>query len=390
MRIWVIRAARIIPKACFCRMRLSMDRENSFGLIRLMAATCVVLGHAFPIVGQPSLLVLDGALQGLAVKVFFVISGYLILKSWVIDPNLLRFACKRAIRILPGLFGVVLFSVLILGPCFTTLALRDYFSHPRTYDYLSNLYLYVAYVLPGVYSDNVYPHAINGSLWSLPVEVCMYAVVPLLFCFSRIRSTVCIVAALAICTLNVQLLSWSWTYRPVFYGTDLLSALDTAPYFFLGALVACFDDRFSPGPVMSVGAVCGLVAAQLCGWSSGWITMLCVPVIVLGVARFKFGRLSQWCDRTDLSYGIYLYGFPVQQAVSSFMGPGCSPWINFALSMGPVLALAYGSWILIERPSLRMKPRRPERAVALAHSNPAVPPPRFQTTSRRADVRAEQ
>jgi peptidoglycan/LPS O-acetylase OafA/YrhL len=367
-----------------------MDRNNSFGLIRLIAAICVVMGHAFPIAGQPSLLVLDGSLQGIAVKVFFVISGYLIFKSWVSDPSLFRFTCKRATRILPGLFGVVLVSVLIVGPCFTSLTLREYFSHPTTYGYLSNLYLYVTYHLPGVFSDNVYPHAINGSLWSLPVEVCLYVSVPVLFCFPRIRSAVCILAALAICLLNVQLLSWSWDYRPVFYGMDLLSVLDTAPYFFLGALLASFDHRFLPGPLACVVAACGLAVVQFGGWGSGWLAMICIPVMVIGMARIKCGRLSEWCDRTDMSYGIYLYGFPVQQAVSWFMGTGCSPWMNFGLSIGPILVLAYTSWVLIERPALRFKPSRPARAVATQHSIPSVPPPRFPSGSRRTEVRLKQ
>jgi peptidoglycan/LPS O-acetylase OafA/YrhL len=71
---------------------------------------------------------------------------------------------------------VVLLAMLVLGPSVTTLPLRDYFSHSLTWDYLHNILLQIRFSLPGVFADNTFPNAVNGSLWTIPIEVSCYAV----------------------------------------------------------------------------------------------------------------------------------------------------------------------------------------------------------------------
>ncbi len=133
------------------------------------------------------------------------LSGYFIMRSWHRDPNLWRFWVRRLLRIMPGLLVVLALSALILGTLTTTLGKRAYLAHPATWDYISdNLLLFPQqYVLPGVFTANPYPSAVNGSLWSLPVELLGYtliALLGLLITFSRFRF-VMVVFALAMAVL---------------------------------------------------------------------------------------------------------------------------------------------------------------------------------------------
>lgn len=147
------------------------SRNNNFNIIRFVAAMMVVLGHMCHLVAVEVNQLLGQAVSTIGVKIFFLISGYLIAQSFLNDSNIVRYCIRRFFRIIPGLAGVVLFAVFIIGPVFTILPIKDYFSHGTTWAYLKNIGLYIQYFLPGVFEANPYPDAINGSLWTLPVEV---------------------------------------------------------------------------------------------------------------------------------------------------------------------------------------------------------------------------
>ncbi|MGY4343628.1 peptidoglycan/LPS O-acetylase OafA/YrhL [Bradyrhizobium sp. GM7.3] len=115
---------------------------------------------------------------GLGVISFFVISGFFISQSFE-NNSVLRFCMARLLRIYPGLLVVLLFTVLVIGPLFTRLSIRDYLTDANTISYVPhNLSLkWLQYDLPGVFATNPYPAAINGSLWSLFYEVACYGIV---------------------------------------------------------------------------------------------------------------------------------------------------------------------------------------------------------------------
>jgi peptidoglycan/LPS O-acetylase OafA/YrhL len=87
---------------------------------------------------------------------------------------------KRALRIFPGLLVCTVLSVVVLGPWLTTLDMATYWRNEHTRGYFTNLVLYMTYHLPGVFAQNKLPHAVNGSLWSLPIEFLMYLLLALL------------------------------------------------------------------------------------------------------------------------------------------------------------------------------------------------------------------
>ena len=347
-------------------------RGNSFDLLRLAAALLVVVGHAYPLAGQASPAVAGNSIQALGVKIFFVISGYLIMGSWQRDPSLLRFAWRRALRILPGLAGVTVACALGLGLMVTELPWRAYLANARVWSYFSNLAFYPQYDLPAVFAHNVYPAAVNGSLWSLPAEMAMYVIGPLAWVIgARVlragRGGVAL-AALGLALASLLLLRVYRLPLPVVYGTALSSFLDVAPYFLLGALYNAPALRRRLHPGVAVAALLLLAALAPHPIASEVLLYLVLPYSALSLG-LRASAVGQWLsDKGDISYGVYLYGFPVQQLVSHWMAaPHHTPWTNTALALPLILLLAVMSWRLIERPCLQFKPyRRAEGPTALA------------------------
>lgn len=133
-----------------------------------------MFGHLFPLTGGHGPGYLGSPISTLAVKVFFVISGYLISESWVRDPNVVRYLLRRSLRIFPALIILCLVTVILVVPTLTALPVSAYFAQSDTWSYFWNVGLLPNYSLPGVFANNVYPNAVNGSLWTLPVEFLMH------------------------------------------------------------------------------------------------------------------------------------------------------------------------------------------------------------------------
>src|SRR5688572_1487341 len=161
----------------------SAQHDNNFNLIRLVAAWLVIYGHSYPVTATSGPDVLQQLVQikfagGIAVDVFFVISGFLIAAS--LERNrLTHYLAARALRIFPAQIVCVLLCVFVLGPLLTTVA--DYWSSPQTWKYLwKNITLgRTQYFLPGVF-EALPSKAVNGSLWSLPIEFRLYLLLGLL------------------------------------------------------------------------------------------------------------------------------------------------------------------------------------------------------------------
>jgi peptidoglycan/LPS O-acetylase OafA/YrhL len=338
-----------------------LSRQNNFDSVRVLAAAAVIYGHAHPLTGTPDLIFLGNSIQSFAVKVFFIVSGFLVARSWAYDPHPSRYIAKRGLRIFPALLLCLALTILVLGPSMTTLPVGEYLANRWTWMYgFYNAVLYPAYSLPGVFAGNVYPHAVNGSLWSLPVEFLMYLVFPLVYSFSRLgRSNGLLVAfAIAFCAASLYWVRVAPPAGPiVWYGTGLLSVLDTGPYFFLGALFSMtrLQRILDPGVALFVVGVV-VFAHPASAVASEVALYLAAPYCVLSFATAESPVLRRAGRFGDPSYGIYLYGFPVQQ-VASQLWPAASALQNTLVAMPVAVALAYGSWYLVERRALAIKPR---------------------------------
>lgn len=322
-------------------------RENNFDAIRLVAATMVLVYHAYPLTGSRSSFVsaFGVSLGDVGVLMFFSISGFLIVDSWRRKPHLGSFLLKRARRIFPGLAFVVIACALVLGPLVTTSALSDYFADPRTAGYvILNLLFQTTYVLPGVFDENPYPVAINGSLWTLEHEARAYVLIAAIGVVGLLRdrrvATIVLVGVLALETTSVA-------------ATEILGFRTLITGFLVGALLLLWRDRVRCSMPLAVASLAitiplnhavGGAAIQLAFIAAiGYATIAlayCTPPAWNSVLRGH-----------DLSYGVYVWGFPVQQTIAWSWGD-VGPIPMLIIAAPTVALLAWISWRLVERPAL--------------------------------------
>lgn len=352
----------------------SEQHGDNFAAVRLIAAVLVLFGHSFPLTGGHGPGYLGSPVSTLAVKVFFVISGYLISESWVRDPNVVRYLLRRSLRIFPALIILCLITVLLVGPTLTTLPVSAYFANLGTWSYFWNVVLLPNYSLPGLFGSNIYPNAVNGSLWTLPVEFLMYLIMPLVLLLPMSRYAM-VVTALVLSAASVWFTRTSIPDAPpILWGTNSLNALEMAPYFLWGAAYRLWCKR---GQYLNL-QVAILMLLLLPLFATDWLRSEVVALIVVPYLTLAFGHAAQpvfaRLDRYgDFSYGAYLYGFLCQQTVAHFL-PSANHWLNFFLAVTPTLLLGVLSWKLVEEPALKLKPRHRVRRTEMVASNNATQP----------------
>jgi peptidoglycan/LPS O-acetylase OafA/YrhL len=346
-----------------------MERRNNFDALRLVAAAAVVFSHSFLIAdgtqdhewlirltGNQSILGLVG------VFVFFAISGFLVTQSFEQTGDAWRFLAKRALRIFPGLFVATTLSAFVLAPLVTTLSTGAYLTDPAPWEYvLGNTLLdQTVHELPGVmFVNNPVGLEINGSLWTLRLEFLMYLMVLVLGVLRLLTVRVALLlVAFGMACLHFNMLDelekWGWFFQ-------LLSGWGWLVGFFAAGMVLyklrhtrIFDGRIAllafAGLVLSVPLHQFILLFPLFGcYLTLWLA-LTPRLPVIPAARFG-----------DLSYGIYIYGWPAEQAAIWLLGGRAAWWQVFLIALPAAAALAFLSWHLVERPALRLKPatRRP-------------------------------
>ena len=326
---------------------------NHFNFIRLFAAFLVFYGHSYVLTGSVAHTFFN---HEVGIYIFFAISGYLISKSWHNDPSLKRFFIRRSLRIFPALAVVILLSILLLGPLMTTLSTEQYFHSPHIYNYLTNIFLYITFYLPGLFEHNPVPNAVNGSLWSLPAEFFMYIVVAFI---GKIKNSAkYITLALFISFVLISLL-WakSPTSQPlVIYATDLRQVIITGAYFWAGSLMYHWNfKRFFNFENFTIALIV-LVFSYQFPHIYGYISIFIIPFLVLSFGLSSSNSLSIF-NKFDYSYGFYIYAFPIQQSVA-YLFPSIHIAIYLLSTFTITMLLSALSWHLIESPMLRLKPKR--------------------------------
>jgi peptidoglycan/LPS O-acetylase OafA/YrhL len=360
----------------------AIGRDNNYNLIRMLAAVAVMVSHSYALsTGRPETQPLQASLGmdigNMAVDVFFIASGFLVTASLMTRRNALDFLLARLLRIYPALIVVVMLTVFGLGAVMTTLPLADYFSHSRTYLYLaksSTLIWGVAYLLPGVFEDNPYRGAVNGSLWTLPFEIRMYAYLVIawtvLLLVKPRQSQFFRFAVVASCLIAGVLV-----LREHFILEKQSKGLHLFFMFFTGAAFQLFKDRVRLNHAAFALALAALVVAGIVDRHLFFAIYIATAAYLLFyLAYVPAGRLRAYNRVGDYSYGYYIYAFPIQQTLAAAV-PGISV-LGMVLSAGlATLLCAILSWHLVERRALAAKDgcaAATRRALRLAPAQPSA------------------
>lgn len=337
-----------------------MDRSNNLDGLRLAGSLMVIFGHAYALLGRPIDTVpvtLGYAVNTLGVIVFFSISGYLIAASWASKRDLFTYLAARVLRILPALAVVVTITALVLGPLASSQSASDYFSDPLIPHYFRNLALHHENLLPGVLETLPYPFSINGSLWTLPMEFACYLFVPLLVL--RFWGGRVVLLGLAI-AFFVWLSVQPQPEGQIIWGVNVVRFAPLAALFMAGSLIRALVERHGRRILRGDVAI-ALLAFHLvvvAAWPKGilYVSFLTLPYIVLTIGLSRTPYFHRAARFGDLSYGMYLWAFPVQQLLILWVGvPRLS--VDIVLVVVITATLAFLSWHLVEKPCLGLKDR---------------------------------
>jgi peptidoglycan/LPS O-acetylase OafA/YrhL len=299
----------------------------NFDLMRLVAALLVVVSHTFPLSGQPAFRIWGVEdLGALGVSIFFVISGYLVSASYLRDPK--TYLIKRVLRIEPGLIAALVVTVLALS-FVTTAPAAQYWPAAGLY-VLKNAVLYLpSYQLPGVFETVPLTGVVNGVLWTLRLEFTFYLVLMLIR--ARLSLAWALAAVCAVVWLAMRVLTPDWAAEQPTRIAFLARATASCSSPARRCRSAAYRSRSGLGALSTA-------AFPLLG-------PLSLPTAVIGLARP--GKLP-----ADLSYGVYIYAFPIQQLLAAY------GQLNLATAVAGVLPFAALSWFLVESRRSRSSPGR--------------------------------
>lgn len=324
-------------------------KKNNFDLLRVLFALMVCLVHVFELSGfrQLSWIIVIFSSE-IAVKSFFVISGFLIFMSYERSSSLKSYVSKRFRRIYPAYFTVVV----ICSSSFvaiSTVGGEDYFSLEWFQYVAANLSFlnFLHPTLPGVFESNRMS-SVNGSLWTLKIEVMFYMVVPLLgYLFRRFsRLGVMIVVYCVSVLYSELLLSAAERTGFVFYETLSRQLPGQLSYFISGAFLYYFFSFFQRQAFyIVIGSTLVLIVDQVISLSVFEPFALGVMVIFFGLYIYvgNFGKYG------DFSYGIYIIHFPIIQYflyLGWFKG---QPWYFLSSVIFITIVGSIAMWHMVEK-----------------------------------------
>ena len=332
-------------------------RQNNFNLLRLLLALLVMVSHAPELQdgdrGRELLTNVFHTLSfgELAVDGFFLLSGYLIVQSWQAAPQAAVFLRKRMLRIYPGFIVASLVCVYLVAPLGAEPG--AYFRDLATAKVLLALPVLHAPIIPPVFDGLPYAR-VNGAMWTIALEFVCYLTVLAMGLAGAIRNRrlwlALTSAAFAAYLVGRAGLPLRWTVQ----------MLVTHPLVRLGALFCaggCFylyRDRCRYTPRGAVIAAVILVALMFSPRLAELALATCGGYLLFYFALRPLPFTAAVNRLPDISYGIYLYGWPVQMLMLWYL-PGRSPWLLLACALALVVPVALLSCYLVEQPMMRYK-----------------------------------
>lgn len=322
-------------------------RHNNFDLLRLLFASIVVLYHCYDLSFSPAYFWIPRvASADLAVQGFFAMSGFLIVGSYENSSTISAYLSKRARRILPAYWAALIFT-LILGMIFSTLPLGAFLASASTWKYIGANLCFANFLhpgLPGLFESNPVMSSVNGSLWTIKLEVMFYLSVPVIVWLCRKIGNLQALGSLFL--LSVVYETAMRQFHP-----KLATQLPGQLCFFIVGALAYYYYAWCKRNALWVWIIS--ISCYLLAVFSGWIAFRAIGVslgvICFGLLLPPFGRFAKY---GDFSYGTYVFHFPV---IQTFIAVGLvegHPKLALGLILLSVAALSFTSWNLIEKPFL--------------------------------------
>lgn len=342
------------------KLALHAGRPAGFDYLRIVLSIAIVCVH--------SIITSYGAgagavvwqlpyrpLVGMLLPMFFALSGFLVAGSLFRTSSLVQFLGLRVIRIYPALCVEVLVSALLIGPLLTSVPLRDYFSSPTFYAYLLNATGDIHYELPGLFQDNPYPKIVNMQLWTVPYELGCYISLSVLALLGikRFRWLAPVATALLLLAYFAARIIVKKEWALIAIGGGLPGPLLIACYL-SGVALYLYKDRLPWSRSLCAGS--GVLSALLFGFIP-FGDFVAAPVVAYFTVSFgvtnprKLGVLQG----ADYSYGVFLYGFVIQQALAGAFPWAREWWINILVCVPAAIGLAALSWHFVEKPVLGLR-----------------------------------
>ncbi len=287
---------------------------------------------------------------GAILPIFFGLSGFLVAGSAIRTASVKVFLGFRALRLVPALAVEVTLSALLLGPLLTTEPLAIYFSSHEFWTYWGNILGRIRFNLPGMFEDNPVPRIVNLNLWTLHAEILCYAILASAMVIGLLKRRRVAVALWLICSAAMLALSISlgWFVREDLYPSSIWIYA-----FCTGVIAFLWRDRIRLSPIF-------LTLAVLAYLTLYFMPMLSVIAVVpLTYIMIWVGMQAKLAanifKKGDYSYGLYLYGYVIQQTLALVFPSMREWWFIFPLAVILTLLFAIISWHLVEKPALKFK-----------------------------------
>jgi peptidoglycan/LPS O-acetylase OafA/YrhL len=287
---------------------------------------------------------------------FFGLSGFLVIGSALRTGNLGTFITFRILRILPALFTEIMISALLFGPLLTTLPLRAYFTNPTFFEYFGSLIGRVRFALPGLFANNPTPNLVNFALWTVGPEILCYAAMSMMILTGAYRNRKTFL------TITMIYGVIAFCADAIFPSARIAEVLPSKILIFSFLVGACLFHYREKIPYSKIAAAASFLVATLLVFigqqhGSQIYSYLAVPAYIYTVAIVGLTPLPRMpiLSSGDYSYGVYVYGFPIQQAIAYFLPEHREWWINFGIAIPIVLCFAICSWEFIEKPFLGLR-----------------------------------
>jgi peptidoglycan/LPS O-acetylase OafA/YrhL len=331
------------------------NRENNFDLLRLLAAISVIVSHSFGVLDQgekqPLFYIFNIQIipSSIGLFIFFVISGYLVSQSLAGTNSSFQYLKNRALRIFPALIVCNILCIFLLGIFFCNLPFHQYLFNKNTALYFwhnTSLYHDQLY-LPGVFSALKTSREVNASLWTLGVECLLYMALLMLWFVKIYKNKVVLIVAF--CSF---LCASFYLHDKIFHGWPLEYYVNFSLYFFEGSILYSLKKILHRRwylMLLPMAIILG-VKDHFAQWMA--LTLIASCVVIFVATRKQFISLKH----IDVSYGLYIYAFPVQQILLILFGP-INPWLHVLFTIVFTLPFAFASWWLVEKPALSLKYR---------------------------------